>query len=114
METQVSKILDLLTKGMEGVPDIASQAFQIMVRGKFVNGVAEIILAVILLVFSIVVAIAIWAKIKKDDDKYYELIVFLALLILPIALGLCYLYSGITSVMAPEYDAVMTLLRMVK
>lgn len=114
METQVSKILDLLTKGMEGVPDIASQAFQIMVRGKFVNGVAEIILAVILLVFSIVVAIAIWAKMKKDDDKYYELIVFLALLILPIALGLCYLYSGITSVMAPEYDAVMTLLRMVK
>lgn len=114
METQVSKILDLLTKGMEGVPDIASQAFQIMVRGKFINGVAEIILAVILLVFSIVVAIAIWAKMKKDDDKYYELIVFLALLILPIALGLCYLYSGITSVMAPEYDAVMTLLRMVK
>nr|DAY44866.1 MAG TPA: hypothetical protein [Caudoviricetes sp.] len=114
METQVSKILDLLTKGMEGVPDIASQAFQIMVRGKFVNGVAEIILAVILLVFSIVVAIAIWAKMKKDDDKYYELIVFLALLILPIVLGLCYLYSGITSVMAPEYDAVMTLLRMVK
>lgn len=114
MDTQVSKILDLLTKGMEGVPDIASQAFQIMVRGKFVNGVAEIILAVILLVFSIVVAIAIWDKMKKDDDKYYELIVFLALLILPIALGLCYLYSGITSVMAPEYDAVMTLLRMVK
>ena len=40
MDTQVSKILDLLTKGMEGVPDIASQAFQIMVRGNFVNGVA--------------------------------------------------------------------------
>ena len=41
METQVSKILDLLTKGMEGVPDIASQAFQIMVRGEFVNGVQK-------------------------------------------------------------------------
>ena len=46
MDTQVSKILDLLTKGMEGVPDIASQAFQIMVRGKFVNGMAKIVLAV--------------------------------------------------------------------
>ena len=39
MDTQVSKIIDLLTKGMEGGPDIARQAFQIMVRGKFVNGV---------------------------------------------------------------------------
>lgn len=114
MDTQVSKILDLLTKGMEGVPDIASQAFQIMVRGKFVNGVAEIVLGVILLVFSAIVAIAIWSKMKDDDDGYYEWSVFLALLILPIILGLCYLYGGITSVMAPEYDAVLELLRMVK
>lgn len=112
METQVSKILELLTKGMEGVPDIASQAFQIMVRGKFVNGVAEIVLAVILFVFSAIVAIAIWSKMKDDEDS--EWIVFLALLILPILFGLVYLYSGITSVMAPEYDAVMTLLKMVK
>lgn len=112
MDTQVSKILELLTKGMEGVPDIASQAFQIMVRGKFVNGVAEIVLAVILLVFSIVVAIALWSKMEDDDDS--EWIVFLALLILPILFGLVYLYNGITSVMAPEYDAVMTLLKMVK
>ena len=110
METQVSKILELLTKGMEGVPDIASQAFQIMVRGKFVNGVAEIVLAVILLVFSAIVAIAIWSKMKDDEDSEW----ILALLILPILFGLVYLYSGITSVMAPEYDAVMTLLKMVK
>lgn len=112
METQVSKILDLLTKGMEGVPDIASQAFQIMVRGKFVNGVAEIVLAVILLAFSAIAAIAIWSKMKDDEDS--EWVLFLALLILPIILGLCYLYGGITSVMAPEYDAVVALLRMVK
>lgn len=112
MDTQVSKILDLLTKGMEGVPDIASQAFQIMVHGKFVSGVAEIVLAVILLVFSAIVAIALWSKMKDDEDS--EWIVFLALLILPILFGLVYLYNGITSVMAPEYDAVMTLLKMVK
>ena len=112
METQVSKILDLLTKGMEGVPDIASQAFQIMVRGEFVNGVAEIVLAVILLAFSAIAAIAIWSKMKDDEDS--EWVLFLALLILPIILGLCYLYGGITSVMAPEYDAVVALLRMVK
>lgn len=114
METQVSKILDLLTKGMEGVPDIASQAFQIIVRGKFVNGVADIVLGVILLVFSAIVAIAIWSKMKDNDDEYYEWSVFLALLILPILFGLIYLYSGINSVMAPEYDAVMALLKMVK
>lgn len=112
MDTQVSKILDLLTKGMEGVPDIASQAFQIMVRGKFVNGVAEIVLAVILLAFSAIAAIAIWSKMKDDEDS--EWIMFLAMLILPILFGLVYLYNGITSVMAPEYDAVMTLLKMVK
>ena len=114
MDTQVSKILDLLTKGMEGVPDIASQAFQIMVRGEFVNGVAEIVLAVVLFAIAIIVSIAIWSKMKDDDDGYYEWSVFLALLILPIILGLCYLYGGITSVMAPEYDAVLTLLKMVK
>lgn len=114
MDTQVSKILDLLTKGMEGVPDIASQAFQIMVRGKFVNGVAEIVLGVILLVFSAVVAIAIWSKMKDDDDGYYEWSVFLVPLIIPIVFVLFFLYDGITSVMLPEYDAVMTLLRMVK
>lgn len=112
METQVSKILDLLTKGMEGVPDIANQAFQIMVRGEFVNGVAEIVLAVILLVSSIIIAIALWTKIS--DDEYSGLIVFLTLLILPIVFGLFLLYDGITSVMAPEFDTVMTLLRMVK
>lgn len=110
METQVSKILDLLTKGMEGVPDIASQAFQIMVRGEFVNGVAKIALAVILLAFSAIAAISIWSKMKEDS----EWIVFLTLLILPILFGLVYLYSGITSVMAPEFDAVMTLMKMVK
>lgn len=112
METQVSKILELLTKGMEGVPDIASQAFQIMVRGEFVNGVAKIALAVILLAFSAIAAISIWSKMKEDEDS--EWIVFLTLLILPILFGLVYLYSGITSVMAPEFDAVMTLMKMVK
>lgn len=112
MDTQVSKILDLLTKGMEGVPDIASQAFQIMVHGKFVNGVAEIILAVILLVISIIIAIAIWERIKKDEDS--DSIFLLTVVILPVLFGLIYLYNGIASVMAPEYEAVMALLKMVK
>lgn len=112
METQVSKILDLLTKGMEGVPDIASQAFQIMVRGKFVNGVAKIVLAVILLSIAAIVAYKIMDKMKKD--KYSNLVEALPSVILLILVGLIFLYAGITSVMAPEYDAVMALLRMVK
>lgn len=112
METQVSKILDLLTKGMEGVPDIASQAFQIMVRGEFVNGVAEIVLAVILLAFSAIVAIVLWTNMK--DDLYSEWVWFLVPLIIPIVLGLFAMYDGITRVMSPEYKAVMTLLKMVK
>lgn len=112
METQVSKILDLLTKGMEGVPDIASQAFQIMVRGNFVNGVAEIVLAVILLAFSAIVAIVLWTKMK--DDMYSEWVLFLVPFIIPIVFGLFFLYDGITRVMSPEYGAVMTMLKMVK
>lgn len=112
METQVSKILDLLTKGMEGVPDIASQAFQIMVRGEFVNGVAEIVLSVVLFAIAIIVSIAIWKKLKEDP---YSASGFWAILVIPlIVFGLFSLYDGITSVMAPEYDAVMSLLRMVK
>lgn len=112
METQVSKILDLLTKGMEGVPDIASQAFQIMVRGEFVNGVAEIVLSVVLFAIAIIVSIAIWKKLKEDP---YSASGFWLILVIPlIVFGLFSLYDGITSVMAPEYDAVMSLLRMVK
>lgn len=112
METQVSKILDLLTKGMEGVPDIASQAFQIMVRGEFVNGVAEIVLSVVLFAIAIIVSIAIWKKLKEDP---YSASGFWIILVIPlIVFGLFSLYDGITSVMAPEYDAVMSLLRMVK
>lgn len=112
METQVSKILDLLTKGMEGVPDIASQAFQIMVRGEFVNGVAEIVLSVVLFAIAIIVSIAIWKKLKEDP---YSASGFWIILVIPlIVFGLFSLYDGITSVMAPEYDAVMALLRMVK
>ena len=112
METQVSKILDLLTKGMEGVPDIASQAFQIMVRGKFVNGVAAIVLSVVLFAIAIIVSIAIWKKLKEDP---YSASGFWLILVIPlIVFGLFSLYDGITSVMAPEYDAVMSLLRMVK
>lgn len=112
METQVSKILDLLTKGMEGVPDIASQAFQIMVRGEFVNGVAEIVLSVVLFAIAIIVSIAIWKKLKEDP---YSASGFWLILVIPlIVFGLFFLYDGITSVMAPEYDAVMTLLKMVK
>ena len=112
MDTQVSKISDLLTKGMEGVPDIASQAFQIMVRGKFVNGVAEIVLGVILLAIAAIVAYKIRAKMKKD--KYSNSVELLPSVILLILVGLIFLYAGITSVMAPEYDAVMSMLRMVK
>ena len=112
METQVSKILDLLTKGMEGVPDIASQAFQIMVRGEFVNGVAEIVLSVVLFTIAIIVSIAIWKKLKED---HYSASGFWLILVIPlIVFGLFSLYDGITSVMAPEYDAVMSLLKMVK
>lgn len=112
MDTQVSKILDLLTKGMEGVPDIASQAFQIMVRGEFVNGVAEIVLSVVLFAIAIIVSIAIWKKLKEDP---YSASGFWIILVIPlIVFGLFSLYDGITSVMAPEYDAVMTLLKMVK
>lgn len=112
MDTQVSKILDLLTKGMEGVPDIASQAFQIMVRGEFVNGVAEIVLSVVLFAIAIIVSIAIWKKLKEDP---YSASGFWLILVIPlIVFGLFSLYDGITSVMAPEYDAVMSLLRMVK
>lgn len=112
METQVSKILDLLTKGMEGVPDIASQAFQIMVRGEFVNGVAEIVLSVVLFAIAIIVSIAIWKKLKEDP---YSASGFWIILVIPlIVFGLFSLYDGITSVMAPEYDAVMALLKMVK
>ena len=112
MDTQVSKILDLLTKGMEGVPDIASQAFQIMVRGEFVNGVAEIVLSVVLFAIAIIVSIAIWKKLKEDP---YSASGFWLILVIPlIVFGLFSLYDGITSVMAPEYDAVMTLLKMVK
>ena len=112
METQVSKILDLLTKGMEGVPDIASQAFQIMVRGEFVNGVAEIVLSVVLFVIAIIVSIAIWKKLKEGP---YSASGFWLILVIPlIVFGLFSLYDGITSVMAPEYDAVMALLKMVK
>ena len=112
MDTQVSKILDLLTKGMEGVPDIASQAFQIMVRGEFVNGVAEIVLAVALFVIAIIVAIAIWVKMKEDP---YSASGFWLILVIPLILfGFFILYDGVTSVMAPEYDAVMALLKMVK
>lgn len=113
MDTQVSKILDLLTKGMEGVPDIASQAFQIMVRGKFVNGMAKIVLAVILLMIVVGAYIVIWRKMKEDKEPDW-IVVVLAVMILLITAGLFYLYDGITSVMAPEYDAVMSLLRMVK
>lgn len=112
METQVSKILDLLTKGMEGVPDIASQAFQIMVRGEFVNGVAEIVLSVVLFAIAIIVSIAIWKKLKEDP---YSASGFWLILVIPlIVFGLFFLYGGITSAMAPEYDAVLALLRMVK
>lgn len=112
MDTQVSKILDLLTKGMEGVPDIASQAFQIMVRGEFVNGVAKIVFAVILLAIAIIATIAIWVKMKEDP---YSASGFWLILVIPlIVFGLFILYDGITSVMAPEYDAVMALLRMVE
>ena len=112
METQVSKILDLLTKGMEGVPDIASQAFQIMVRGEFVNGVAEIVLSVVLFAIAIIVSIAIWKKLKEDP---YSASGFWLILVIPlIVFGIFSLYDGITSAMAPEYDAVMTLLKMVK
>lgn len=112
MDTQVSKILDLLTKGMEGVPDIASQAFQIMVRGEFVNGVAEIVLSVVLFAIAIIVSIAIWKKLKEDP---YSASGFWLILVIPlIVFGLFSMYDGITSVMAPEYDAVMSLLRMVK
>lgn len=112
MDTQVSKILDLLTKGMEGVPDIASQAFQIMVRGEFVNGVAEIVLSVVLFAIAIIVSIAIWKKLKEDP---YSASGFWLILVIPlIVFGLFSLYDGITSVMAPEYDAVMSLLKMVK
>ena len=112
METQVSKVLDLLTKGMEGVPDIANQTFQIMVRGNFINGVVEIVLAVILLAFSAIVAIVLWTNMK--DDLYSEWVLFLVPLIIPIVLGLFAMYDGITRVMSPEYGAVMTLLKMVK
>lgn len=112
MDTQVSKILDLLTKGMEGVPDIASQAFQIMVRGEFVNGVAEIVLSVVLFAIAIIVSIAIWKKLK--EDPYSASGAWLILVIPLIVFGLFILYDGITSVMAPEYDAVMSLLKMVK
>lgn len=112
METQVSKILELLTKGMEGVPDIASQTFQIMVHGEFVNGVAEIVLSVVLFAIAIIVSIAIWKKLKEDP---YSASGFWIILVIPlIVFGLFSLYDGITSVMAPEYDAVMALLRMVK
>lgn len=112
METQVSKILDLLTKGMEGVPDIASQAFQIMVRGEFVNGVAEIALSVVMFAIAIIVSIVIWKKLKEDP---YSASGFWLILVIPlIVFGLFSLYDGITSVMAPEYDAVMALLKMVK
>lgn len=112
METQVSKILDLITKGMEGVPDIASQAFQIMVRGEFVNGVAEIVLSVIVLAIAIIGTIAIWVNIKENPYATTELWLFLVIPL--IVLGLFFLYDGITSVMSPEYDAVMALLKMVK
>lgn len=112
MDTQVSKILDLLTKGMEGVPDIASKAFQIMVRGEFVNGVAEIVLAVILLSIAAIVAYKIRVKIKEDPYSAFSLL--FSLVIVLIVFGLFILYDGITSVMAPDFDAVMTLLRMVK
>lgn len=112
METQVSKILDLLTKGMEGVPDIASQAFRIMVRGEFVNGVAEIVLSVVLFTIAIIVSIAIWKKLKEDPYSAFSLL--FSLVIVLIVFGLFILYDGITSVMAPDFDAVMTLLRMVK
>lgn len=112
MDTQVSKILELLTKGMEGVPDIASQTFQIMVRGEFVNGVAEIVLSVVLFAIAIIVSIAIWKKLKEDP---YSASGFWIILVIPLTVfGLFSLYDGITSVMAPEYDAVMALLRMVK
>lgn len=112
MDTQVSKILELLTKGMEGVQDIASQTFQIMVRGEFVNGVAEIVLSVVLFAIAIIVSIAIWKKLKEDP---YSASGFWIILVIPlIVFGLFSLYDGITSVMAPEYDAVMALLRMVK
>lgn len=112
MDTQVSKILDLLTKGMEGVPDIASQAFQIMVRGEFVNGVAEIVLSVVMFAIAIIVSIVIWKKLKEDP---YSASWFWLILVIPlIVFGLFSLYDGITSVMAPEYDAVMALLKMVK
>lgn len=112
MDTQVSKILDLLTKGMEGVPDIASQAFQIMVRGEFVNGVAEIVLSVVVFAIAIIVSTVIWKKLKEDP---YSASGFWLILVIPlIVFGLFSLYDGITSVMAPEYDAVMALLKMVK
>ena len=112
MDTQVSKILDLLTKGMEGVPDIASQAFQIVVRGEFVNGVAEIVFSVVMFAIAIIVSIVIWKKLKEDP---YSASGFWLILVIPlIVFGLFYLYDGITSVMAPEYDAVMALLKMVK
>lgn len=112
MDTQVSKILELLTKGMEGVPDVASQTFQIMVRGEFANGVVEIALSVVLLAIAAIVAYNIRAKMKKD--KYSNWVELLPSVILLILVGLIFLYDGITSVMAPEFDAVMTLLKMVK
>lgn len=112
MDTQVSKILDLLTKGMEGVPDVASQTFQIMVRGEFANGVVEIALSVVLLAIAAIVAYKIMDKMKKD--KYSNLVEALPSVILLILVGLIFLYAGITSAIAPEYDAVMSLLRMVK
>ena len=83
-----------------------------MVRGNFVNGVAEIVLAVILFAFSAIVAIVLWTKMK--DDMYSEWVLFLVPLIIPIVFALFFLYDGITRVMSPEYGAVMTMLKMVK
>ena len=118
METDINTILETVNQGLKSLPPIASNAFEIMVKGTVTEGVLGLIVDLSsILLFSLI----LWFtyKLSQKDSIYetlysgergemrggYQALIFGIVIVsfIAIAIGLFGIPLDVRSIFAPEY-----------
>ena len=122
MEQEINNIIDLINNALESLPEIGSQAWELMVSGTRIQSIISVTISLIVITVCSLLIITIikrWSLLKNhgviiNSDSEEGKILCIIVLSLIIFVAFFILVGSILPIVAPEYSIIKQLLMHIK
>lgn len=122
MEQEINNIIDLINNALESLPEIGSQAWELMVSGTRIQSIISVTVSLIVIIICSLLIITIikrWLLLKNhgviiNSDSEEGKILCIIVLSLIIFVAFFILVGSILPIISPEYSIIKQLLMHIK